>query len=90
MIDTSLVLADIPGLIEGAHAGSGLGFDFLRHIQRTRAIIHLLDGLSEDPLADFSQINAEMALFDPQLKTKPQVVALNKIDLPDVQERWPK
>ena len=87
---TSLVLADIPGLIEGAHDGSGLGFDFLRHIQRTRAIIHLLDGLAEDPLADFSQINAEMALFDPQLKRKPQVVAVNKIDLPDVKERWPK
>jgi GTP-binding protein len=87
---TTLVLADVPGLIEGAHAGSGLGFDFLRHIQRTRAIIHLLDGLSEDPLVDFSQINAEMALFDPRLKTRPQVVALNKIDLPDVKERWPK
>ena len=87
---TSLVLADIPGLIEGAHDGSGLGFDFLRHIQRTRVIIHLLDGLAEDPLADFSQINAEMALFDPQLKRKPQVVAVNKIDLPDVKERWPK
>ena len=87
---TSLVLADIPGLIEGAHDGSGLGFDFLRHIQRTRAIIHLLDGLAEDPLADFSQINAEMALFDPQLKRKPQVVAVNKIDLPEVKERWPK
>jgi GTPase len=87
---TSLVLADIPGLIEGAHDGSGLGFDFLRHIQRTRAIIHLLDGLSKDPLADFSQINAEMALFDPQLKHRPQVVAVNKIDLPEVKERWPK
>jgi GTP-binding protein len=88
--DQTLVLADVPGLIEGAHAGSGLGFDFLRHIQRTRAIIHLLDGLSEDPLADFSQINAEMALFDPRLKIRPQVVALNKIDLPDVLARWPK
>lgn len=86
----TLVLADIPGLIEGAHAGSGLGFDFLRHIQRTRAIIHLLDGLSEDSLADFSQINAEMALFDPTLKDRPQVVALNKIDLPEVQARWPQ
>jgi GTP-binding protein len=89
-LDTSLILADIPGLIEGAHAGSGLGFDFLRHIQRTRAIIHLLDGLSDDPLADFTQINSEMALFDSQLKTKPQVVALNKIDLPEVQKKWPK
>jgi len=65
--DTSVVLADIPGLIEGASQGIGLGHDFLRHIQRTRVLIHLLDGLSEDPLADYSQINSELALFDPNL-----------------------
>ena len=88
--ETTLILADIPGLIEGAHQGAGLGSEFLRHVQRTRVLIHLLDGLSEDPLADFSQINSEMALFDPKLAQKPQIVALNKIDLPDVQERWPK
>ena len=87
--DTTLVLADIPGLIEGAHMGAGLGFDFLRHVQRTRVLIHILDGLSTDPLADFSQINSEMALFDPTLGKKPQVVALNKIDMPEVEERWP-
>lgn len=89
-MDKNLVLADIPGLIEGAHMGTGLGFTFLRHIQRTRVIIHVLDGLSDDPLADFSQINAEMALFDPKLAEKPQVVVFNKVDLPDVQERWPR
>lgn len=88
--ETSLVLADIPGLIEGAHLGVGLGHDFLRHIQRTRVLIHLLDGLSEDPVLDLAQINSELALFDPDLARKPMVVALNKIDLPDVQERWPK
>lgn len=88
--ETSVVLADIPGLIEGASEGAGLGIDFLRHIQRTRVLIHLLDGLSSDPLADFSQINAEMALFDPNLAKKPQIVALNKIDQPEVQERLPK
>lgn len=88
--ETTLVLADIPGLIAGAHAGKGLGHDFLRHIQRTRVLIHLLDGLSEDPLADFTQINSELAFFDPNLATKPQVVALNKMDLPDVQARWPQ
>lgn len=88
-IDTTLVLADIPGLIEGAHEGVGLGFTFLRHIQRTRALIHLLDGTSEDPLADYSQVNAEMALFDPRLTELPQVVAVNKLDLAEVEQRWP-
>jgi GTP-binding protein len=89
-LDTSIVLADIPGLVEGAHLGIGLGDAFLRHIQRTRVLIHLLDGLSEDPLADFSQINSELALFDPRLGEKPQIVALNKTDMPDAQARWVK
>jgi len=84
----TLVLADIPGLIEGAHAGTGLGFTFLRHIQRTRVLIHLLDGAGLDPLADFSQINTELALFDPDLRRKPQLVAVNKMDLPEARERW--
>ena len=88
--ETTLVLADIPGLIEGAAQGAGLGHDFLRHVQRTRVLIHLLDGLSADPLADFDQINSELALFDPRLAQKPQIVVLNKIDQPEVQERWPK
>ncbi|MCK5633645.1 MAG: GTPase ObgE [Anaerolineales bacterium] len=86
-VDAVLVLADIPGLIEGAHQGVGLGFQFLRHIQRTQVLIHLLDGLSPDPLADFSQINAELAYFDPLLGEKPQLVAINKIDIPEVRER---
>lgn len=88
-VDTVLVLADIPGLIEGAHEGVGLGFAFLRHIQRTRVLIHVLDGLSEDPLSDFSQINSEMALFDEKIREKPQIVAFNKMDLPIAQEKWP-
>ncbi len=88
--DTTVVLADIPGLIEGASQGAGLGFEFLRHVQRTRVLIHLIDGLSTDPLADFSQINTEMSLFDPNLARKPQIVAINKIDQPDVQELLPK
>lgn len=87
--DTTLVLADIPGLIEGAHTGVGLGFEFLRHVQRTRALIHVLDGAGADPLADFSQINTELALFDEHLASRPQIVVLNKIDLPEAQERWP-
>jgi GTP-binding protein len=85
--DNTVVIADIPGLIEGAAEGAGLGHDFLRHIQRTRVLIHLVDGLSEDPVADFSQVNSELALFDPNLAKKPQIVALNKIDQPEVQER---
>lgn len=87
--DNTLVLADIPGLIEGAHQGVGLGHSFLRHIQRTRVLIHLLDGLADDPVVDYAQINSELALFDPALERKPQVVVLNKMDLPDVRERWP-
>ena len=89
-LDTSLILADIPGLIEGAHQGVGLGDAFLRHIQRTRVLIHLLDGMSSDPMLDFSQINSELSLFDENLSKKPTIVAVNKIDLPDVQERWPE
>jgi GTP-binding protein len=86
--ERSIVIADIPGLIEGAHLGIGLGHEFLKHIQRTRVLIHLLDGLSEDPLLDFAQINSELALFDPELSNKPQIVVFNKIDLPEVEERW--
>ena len=85
--ERTVVLADIPGLIEGASHGAGLGLDFLRHVQRTRVLIHLLDGLSTDPVADYSQINTEMSLFDPELARKPQIVALNKIDQPEVQAR---
>ena len=88
-MDHSLVLADIPGLIEGAHLGAGLGDAFLRHIQRTKVLIHMLDGLSEDPIADFSQINSEMALFDPALKQKSQLVIFNKMDVPAAQKKWP-
>jgi GTP-binding protein len=86
--DQTVVLADIPGLIEGAHAGFGLGYEFLRHIQRTRVLIHLLDGLAENPILDFAQINSELSLFDPDLANKPQIVAVNKMDLPEVQIHW--
>ncbi len=86
--ETVLVLADIPGLIEGAHLGTGLGFEFLRHIQRTRVLVHLLDGLAENTILDYAQINSELSLFDPDLAKKPQIVAVNKMDLPDVKNRW--
>jgi GTP-binding protein len=87
--ETQLVAADIPGLIEGAHQGDGLGHDFLKHIQRTRVLIHLLDGLSDEPVLDLAQINSELALFDPELGRKPQIVVLNKMDLQEVQDKWP-
>jgi GTP-binding protein len=88
--ETTVVLADIPGLVEGAALGLGLGHDFLRHIQRTRVLIHLLDGLSDDPLEDFAQTNTELGLFDPRLAEKLQIVALNKIDQPEAEQRWEK
>jgi GTP-binding protein len=85
----TLVLADIPGLIEGASQGVGLGHDFLRHIERTRLLIHLLDGTGEDPLEAFETINAELTGFDERLGAKPQIVAFNKMDMPDAQALWP-
>jgi GTPase len=88
--DNQLVLADIPGLIEGAHEGVGLGYAFLRHIQRCRVLIHLVDGSAENPLSDYSQINSELALFDPLLAKKPQVVVINKIDLLETKEKLSK
>ncbi len=84
-----MLLIDIPGLMEGAHEGIGLGLDFLRHIERTRIVVHLLGGDSPDPLGDFEAINQELALFKPGLQNKPQLVVLNKMDLPSAQEHWP-
>jgi GTP-binding protein len=83
----SFVLAEIPGLIKDAHLGRGLGHDFLRHIERTRLLIHLVDGSSESPVADMTQVNTELSLFDPALGKKPQLVAVNKVDLPQVEAR---
>lgn len=83
----TLVLADIPGIIEGASEGVGLGHDFLRHIERTRVLLHLLDGMAENPLTDWEMFNNELALYNAELAAKPQLVVLNKIDLPDVRER---
>jgi GTP-binding protein len=88
--ETTLVLADIPGLIEGASQGLGLGYEFLRHIERTRVLIHLLDGSRQDPLADYATINAELAAYGHGLGEKPQIVGVNKMDLPDARERWPE
>lgn len=88
--EREVVLADIPGLIEGAHTGSGLGDRFLRHTERTHVLIHLIDGSLDDPLGAFDTINRELKEYNPKLATKPQVVALNKMDLPDAQANWQK
>lgn len=86
--DSSFVMADIPGLIEGAHTGLGLGLAFLRHVERTRLILHVIDVSPEtgrDPVEGFDQINQEMTLYDPVLARRPQIVAINKTDLVDRQ-----
>jgi GTP-binding protein len=85
----TMVLADIPGLIEGAASGVGLGHDFLRHIERTRILVHLLDGAASDPLNDWAMINQELALHEAHLETKPQLVVLNKIDLQEAVDWQP-
>ncbi len=89
----SFVAVDVPGLIEGAHQGVGLGHQFLRHIERTRLLVHVVDlsGLSgRDPYQDFLQINQELGLYNPELVEKEQIVAANKIDLPESRIAWDK
>ena len=76
-----LVMVDIPGLIEGASDGKGMGISFLRHVQRNKVLLHVVDCTAEDPVGDFRKINAELAKFDEELGRKAQVVALNKADL---------
>jgi GTP-binding protein len=86
----SFVVADIPGLIAGAHQGQGLGHKFLRHVMRTNLLIHLVDASAidpEDPMADLNTVNRELGLFDPELAEKLQIVVANKIDLPEGRER---
>ncbi|ABY93385.1 GTPase ObgE [Thermoanaerobacter brockii subsp. lactiethylicus] len=88
----SFVMADIPGLIEGAHRGEGLGHDFLRHIERTKMLIHVVDvSASEgrDPIEDFEKINEELKLYSERLLTLSQIVAANKIDIQSGKENFP-
>jgi GTPase len=91
--ERQLVMADIPGLIEGAADGAGLGHRFLRHVERTRVLLHLLDasplaGPDRNPLSDFDILNRELARYAPDLAARPQVVALNKLDVTEVREQW--
>ncbi len=81
------VMMEIPGLIEGAHQGAGLGDQFLRHAERVRLLVHLLDGLSEDPIQELKAINEEMNSFSPSLAQKPQLIVVNKNDVTEVKER---
>lgn len=87
------VVADIPGLIPGAHAGKGLGLDFLKHIERTRLLMHLVDlstpAEGRSPWADCEALNHELACFSPELAQRPQIVVATKMDLPIAQQRWP-
>ena len=87
--EESFVMVDVPGLIEGAHEGAGLGDQFLKHVERTRALIHLLDGAKtlEEMLHDKATIEAELAAWNPKLIEKPTMVVVSKLDLPDAQER---
>ena len=83
----SFVAADMPGLIEGASEGVGLGHEFLRHVERTRVLVHLLDMTREEPLEDFALINDELRTFGHGLAEKPQILGLNKVDDPDARAR---
>ena len=90
LVEQRFVLAEIPGLIEGAHLGRGLGHDFLRHATRTKMFIHLVGGHSPSPVGDMIKVNNELNLYDPAMAQKRQLVAVNKIDLPEVRVRLPE
>ena len=90
--DENFVIADIPGLIPGASEGAGLGIQFLKHVERTRALLHLITvdpGEGRDPMKDYLALRAELKKFDPALAKRPEVVALSKADLTDVREQYP-
>lgn len=83
-----LVIADVPGIIEGAHRGVGMGVSFLRHVERCKVVVHIIDGSSEDIIERYKAIRLEMELFDERLARKKEVVLVNKVDLPSVREKW--
>jgi GTP-binding protein len=88
----SFVIADIPGLIPGASEGAGLGIRFLKHVERTRALLHLITldhGDGRDPMKDYTALRKELAKFDEDLASRPEVVALSKSDIPEVREAYP-
>ncbi|XP_038722429.1 GTP-binding protein OBGC, chloroplastic isoform X2 [Tripterygium wilfordii] len=86
--DSTIVVADLPGLLEGAHMGFGLGHEFLRHTERCSALVHVVDGSSQQPEFEFEAVRLELEMFSPELAEKPYIVAFNKMDLPDAYEKW--
>ncbi|KAL0314640.1 UNVERIFIED_CONTAM: putative GTP-binding protein OBGC2 [Sesamum angustifolium] len=82
-------LADLPGLIEGAHLGKGLGRNFLRHLRRTRLLVHVVDAAAEDPVSDYRTVKEELRMYNPDYLERPYIVVLNKIDIPEAMERLP-
>ena len=88
--DDEMLIADIPGIIEGAHEGIGLGDKFLRHVERCAVLLHLIDGTEEDPAARYKAIRKELKLYSPKLKDKPEIVVLNKVDALTDEERLEK
>ncbi|XP_077253120.1 putative GTP-binding protein OBGC2 [Tasmannia lanceolata] len=82
-------LADLPGLIEGAHLGKGLGRNFLRHLRRTRLLVHVVDAAAENPVNDYRTVKEELRMYNPEYLERPYIVVLNKIDLPEARDRLP-
>lgn len=87
--ETTMVVADLPGLLEGAHRGFGLGHEFLRHTERCSALVHVVDGSGPQPELEFDAVRLELELFSPEIAEKPYIVAYNKMDLPEAYENWP-
>ncbi|WCJ35261.1 GTPase Obg [Euphorbia peplus] len=89
MYSSEATLADLPGLIEGAHLGKGLGRNFLRHLRRTRLLVHVVDAASEDPVTDYRTVKEELRMYNPEYLERPYIVVLNKIDRPEARDRLP-
>ncbi|XP_042050511.1 GTP-binding protein OBGC, chloroplastic-like [Salvia splendens] len=87
--DATMVVADLPGLLEGAHRGFGLGHEFLRHTERCSVLVHIVDGSSDQPEYEFDAVRLELEMFSPELAEKPYLVVYNKMDLPETSENWP-
>jgi GTP-binding protein len=88
--ERTAVMADVPGLIEGAHEGRGLGHHFLRHVERTRVLVGVVDGAARDPVAEWRAVEDELRLHDASLLDRPMPMVVTKLDLPEVRERWPE